>query len=136
MQPLLAFTIETPAPMTHTQTHTQASIVLLGAWQGALDALVSATMAAWPGAELTVFECMPSAANPTTQKLLEAAAAAAGHARLSQPMEFPQVGCSSNTGLLFKLPPSTPEQVHGLIAALFEAAGRCAPAFSSSRGDL
>ena len=48
----------------------------------------------------------------------------------------PQVGCSSNTGLLFKLPPSTPEQVHGLIAALFEAAGRCAPALSSSRGDL
>lgn len=120
--------------MAHTQSRTlpqPASSVLLGTWHGAFDALVSAATAAWPDAELTAFD-----SSPTTQVLLKAAAAAASHAHC-QPIEFPQVDCSNNTGLLFKLPPSKSQQVHGLIAApSFEAARRCVPAFSSSRGDL
>ena len=50
MQPEHLFTVQIPSAWNTFE-------LLFGAWEGRLDALVSFQAAAWPDAELTVFEC-------------------------------------------------------------------------------
>lgn len=107
--------------------------VLLGAWEGTLDALVRFQAAIWRGAQLTVFECTQPAL-----ALLDAVVCLTGSSYGWHESELdtqPQLQATSELAQLLRMYRPTLARVDGLVVALFEATGRCPQAYSSSRSN-
>jgi hypothetical protein len=107
--------------------------VLLGAWEGTLDALVRFQATTWGYAQLTVYECtQPELA------LLDAVVRLTGSSCGWHESEFdsqPQLQAALELAELLCMRKPTPAKVDELEAALFEATGRCPQTYSSGSSD-